>query len=489
MISKEIIEGIAGRTVQGSLYSGGAAIITFVLGFVRAVLLARLLLPEHFGVITLAFFFIGISNFFRRFGLDSAVIHYQNDGEALRRTYFSLQIGLYGLVTGILITVSPIIQNLYPQVTYLGDVLISLSILSFIYGLSMVQMTFIRKELVFSHMALTEISSSVVTTIVAPYVAWLGWGVWALVAERATDILTRFILTWGPFRRWRPRFGWDRQAGELFWRFGKPTWVKRNVDYLLERFDDFWIGSVVGLNPLGYYAKAYDFACAPRRVFAAPLLKVFVPVFALIQMDRERLSLAFFRCAHLLVRSVFFGAGFFALIMPEFIHLVIGDKWLPMLWTFRLLLIYAAFDSFLVLINGLLIAVGKPHALRNATLIQAVFFIPAVIIGAHLAGINGVAIATNGMLLIGILYLYGPLVETIDFWVWRLFGWPVLALSIAMGSGMILESLVYASPLQSFFLKLGIFTIIFSGILVLIEGKDYARDLKEMWDILKHNRV
>ena len=51
-------DGIAGKTVQGSLYSGGAAIVTFTLGFVRAVLLARLLLPEHIGVVALAFFLL-----------------------------------------------------------------------------------------------------------------------------------------------------------------------------------------------------------------------------------------------------------------------------------------------------------------------------------------------------------------------------------------------------------------------------------------------
>jgi O-antigen/teichoic acid export membrane protein len=489
MASPERIDEIAGKTVQGSLYSGVAAVVTFMLGFVRAVILARLLLPEHFGVMTLALFFVGLFSVIRYFGLNEAFIHHQNSDESLKTTYFSLRFSLNVLRTGILLVFAPILQHLYPQMAQLGDVLIVLAIIFFVVGLNMVQVTFMYKELAFFSLAVTDVVSSVVMTLVAPFGAWLGWGVWALVAEVASDTFTRFLFTWGPFRRWRPRFGWDRQSLILFWKFGKPTWVKTNVNYLLDRFDDFWIGSALGQNPLGYYTKAYYFAGAPRRVFAIPLFKVFIPVFARLQRDRERLSYAFFRCAHLLIRVVFLGAGLFALIMPEFILRILGEKWLPMLWTFRLLLMYAVFDSLWRLINGLFIAVGKPKVLRNATLVQAVFFIPAVMLGAHLAGINGVAIAADGMLFIGIWCIYRPLVETIDFPIWRLFGWPILALIAAFGVGIALESVVYASLWQLLFLKVGIFVMVFGGILMLVEGKDYLRDMKEVWEKLKYGTM
>jgi len=296
-------------------------------------------------------------------------------------------------------------------------------------------------------------------------------------------------LAWGPLRRWRPRFGWDPKTWELFWRLGKPTWIKANLNHLLDRFDDFWIGSTLGQTPLGYYDKGYDFACAPRRIFALPLLKVFEPVFARLQQDRKRLSEAFFRCAYLLVRMVFFGAGLFALVMPEFIRLVIGVKWLPMLWTFRLLLAYAAFDSFQKLIHAVFTAVGKPLFLRNATLVQTAFFLPTVVLGAHVAGIRGVAIAADSMLLIGIWWLYRPLAKIIDFSVWRLLGWPMVALIVALGTGVIMESVMNVPFWQCAFLKIGLFIMIFAGILLPIEGKDYIRNLNEIRRIMKRQTM
>ncbi len=479
------IEGIAEKTVRGSLYSGSAAIITFVLGFVRMVLMARLLLPEHFGTVTLAFFFVNIISVVFSFGLSSVFIHCQDGSEALKRTYFSIQTALNGINAIILLAIAPILQQLYPDVMHLREVLTALTIVFLVMGFNAIQTTQIRKQLAFSSLAKMDIVSSVTMTIAGPVAAWMGWGVWALVAERASNAIMCFILAWGPYQCWRPHFGWNRQTGELFWRLGKPSWIKTNLNHLLDRFDDFWIGSTLGQTPLGYYDRAYNFARAPRRVFAFPLLTVFEPVFARLQHDRKKLSEAFFRSAYLLIRMVFFGAGLFALVMPEFIHLVIGVKWLPMLWTFRLLLAYAAFDSFLKLIHALFTAVGKPVLLRNATLVQTVFFLPAVILGAHLAGIQGVAATADCMLLIGIWWQYRPLTKIINLSVLRLLGWPILALVAALATGITIESVINASLWQLAFLKVAMFITIFLGILLPIEGKDYLRNISEVRDIMK----
>lgn len=484
METSNSLDKIASKIIRGSIYSGGAGIITFILGFIRTVLLARLLLPEYFGVVALAAFYLGVSSIFRNFGLDSALIHYQRKDETLKRTYFSLRIGLNIIFTALLIISAPLIQYFYPTISGLKEVLIVFSIFSFVNTLNIIQFTLMHKELAFSSIAVIEIISAIFITIAAPYAAWIGWGLWALVVEGVGGIIVDSILAWGPFRRWRPRFGWDKETFRMFWKFGKPTWVKMNIVYLLDRFDDFWIGTALGQGPLGYYNKAYYFAGAPRRVFASPLFRVFVPVFAHVQKDRKRLSEAFSQCAYLLIRLVFFGAGMFVFIMPEFIHLVIGEKWMPMLLAFRLLLGYAVFDSLFGLLHGLFNAIGRPTLLRNTALIQAVVFFPTVVLGAYLYGIEGVSMAANGMLLIGISCLYRPLIETIDLSIKRLFLWPFIALGSALTTGIILESFLSIPTIQMFFFKCAVFISFFWGILITMERKDYSQHIKEVWKIL-----
>ncbi len=269
-----------------------------------------------------------------------ALIHRQGADEPFLRTYFSLRLGLGPAGFRAFAGSGPSSAGAYPRMSGLGTILAVLVFTFFLANLSQVQETLIRKNLAFSQLAVTDVAASVTMTVVAPLLAWLGWGVWALVAEQMSGIGMRFLLTWGPFRQWKPGLGWDRKTARWFWEYGKPTWVASNLSYLLDRFDDFWIGTALGKVPLGLYSRAYEFAHYPRRVLANPLVTVFTPVFARLQDDRLRLSQAFFRSAYIILRSGFLVAGAFGLVMPEFIHYVIGDQWQPMLWTFRLMLVY-----------------------------------------------------------------------------------------------------------------------------------------------------
>lgn len=455
-----------------------------ILGFVRLTLLARLLLPQHFGVVALAGFFVGLSMRTVGLGLDTAMIHRQEDGENLKGTYLSLRLLQVGLVALVLIAVAPFLQNLYPEMNQLREMIISLAIIFVILAGAQVQETIMRKEFAFSGLALCDVASAIGMTTLAPLLAWMGWGIWALVAESGINAGVRLVLSWGPFRRWRPNFKWDKVSVRFFWRYGKPVWVKTNLVYVLDQFDDFWIGTALGQIPLGYYTRAYSFSRTPRRVFAFPLIKVFEPVFARLQSDRRRLSQAFYRSAHILLRVVFLGAGLFALVMPEFIALIIGEKWLPMLAAFRLLLIYAAFDSLFMLMSSLLTSVGNPQALRNVTIIQTLLFIPGVIAGAYWAGINGVAVAANVMLLTGIAWSYRPVRAIVDVSFWHLVKWPVFALTVAFGCGLGIEIVVTLSMWQLLFVKIGVFLLFYIGILILMERKEYMRDYIQLWKLL-----
>ena len=475
-------KGIAVQAIRGSFFSVGASAVTLTLGFLRSVLLARLLLPEHFGVVTLALFFVSLAAQMRALGLDRALIHRQEANEATLGTYFTLRLGTL-LASSLLVTAAaPILGRFYPGMPLLAWVLVALAGVEVVKGLSTIQETLLSKELAFRQLALTDVVASVVMTVVAPLLAWTGWGAWALVAEQASGILARFGMTWLVFRRWWPRPGWDAKTARWFWDYGRPAWGATNLAFLLDRFDDFWIGTALGKTPLGYYSRAYEFAHYPRRVIANPLVSVFGPVFARLQGDRLSLSQAFYRAAHVILRTGFLISGAFALVMPEFIHLVIGNQWLPMLLTFRLMLVYTLLDALLMLGENLLLAVGHPDALQRTHLVQAVFFIPAVILGARLWGINGVALAADGMLAVGAWMLYRQRRNVVDFSPLRLGFWPLVAVAIAWGAGLWVEwNWQTTNYWLSAVSKLALFAGIYLVLLTAAERGDYLRGLRWVW--------
>lgn len=479
-------KSIAAQAVQGSLQNVSASAFTLILGFVRTTLLARLLLPEDFGVLALALVFVTIGTRLRSLGLDPALIQRQDADDAFTGTYLSMRLGVELLGGSALLAIIPLVQQLYPDTPNLGNVMALLVIAFFLANVASIQETFLRKQLAFSRLAKTDVIVSIVMTVVAPYMAFQGWGVWALVGEQVSGMGTRFLLMWGPFRNWRPRIALNRDALRDLWQYSLSVWAITNLDYILDSFDDLWTGTGLGKISLGLYSRAYEYARYPRRAFANPLVTVFMPVFARLQQDQIKLSRAFYRTAHFIWRTTLLIAGVFALIMPEFIHLVIGDKWLPMLWTFRIMLIYTILDSMRVLLFSLFLATGKQTTLRNTLVVQVIFFVPAVITGAWLGGINGVAIATDAMLLVGIWRLYQPLKEMVTFSLWRLTGWPLIALAIAWTAGLSIEQAVSGDLWISLFLKVGVFVIGFGAILLLTEREDYLKGIRQVWGLLKN---
>lgn len=475
-------DGIAGQAFRGSLIGTGASAATLILGFLRSVLLARFLAPEHFGILTLALFYIGLTAQFRALGLDRAIIHRQDATEQTLGTYFTLRVATLLGSLGLLSVVVLLLSHVYSSPLLPFGILIALAGIDLVKGLSSVQETLLSKDLAFRSLAITDIAASATMTVVGPLLAWVGWGAWALVAERASGILVRFILTWFVFGQWRPRLAWDTNVVRWLLNYGRSAWGASNLAFLLDRFDDFWIGTALGKTPLGYYSRAYEFTRYPRRVVANPLVGVFSPIFARLQADRLRLSQAFYRAAHIILRSGFLIAGAFALIMPEFINLVIGEQWAPMLLTFRLMLVYTLLDALLMLGGSLLLAIGQPQRLRHSRLIQTVFFIPAVFIGARLGGINGVALAADGMLAVGTWVLYRQLRDMVDFSLTKLSFWPLVAFIVAFGTGLWLEaSTLLLAPWLVATSKLGIFTGLYLSILAVTERGDYLKGIRWLW--------
>jgi PST family polysaccharide transporter len=217
-------------------------------------------------------------------------------------------------------------------------------------------------------------------------------------------------------------------------------WFSGNLGFLLDRFDDWWVGTYLGSSPLGFYSRAYEFAGYPRRVIANPLLSVFFPTFARLQDDRQRLSRAFFRMTSFMVRVGVLFTLVFIFTAPEFIVIFLGDKWMPMLVTFQLMIVYTLLDPLSMAAENLLAATGYPGIIARTRFVQVVAFIPAVALMGLSMGIEGVALAADLMILIGAFLLFHYTKNVVDYSDRALWFWPavglvaVAAILLALGS-------------------------------------------------------
>jgi PST family polysaccharide transporter len=474
------------HTVKGSIFSVSSSGVTLGLGFLRTILMARLLFPEDFGVATLALFFVNLATQVSAIGLNNAFIHRKEVDDRVRTTYFTLHLllNLGGLV--VLALAAPVLGRVYPDMPLLVPVIYAYVGIAVIKTLNASRTTMISKELAFGRLAFVDIASSVTMTVVGPLMAWLGYGIWAIVGENLSGVLARALILWLGYRVWRPRLGFDRPIANWFWHYGIRSWWSSNFTFFLDRFDDFWIGTALGQTPLGYYSRAYDFAGYSKNVVANPILSVFFPTFAHIQEDRLRLSRAFFRAMSLMVRV---GCLFSLIVIftaPEFILILLGERWLPMLRAFQLMILYTLLDPLSMGASTLMMATGFPGAVMRVNGIQLVIFIPAVIAMASLWGIEGVALAADLMVLVGTVLLFRLTYRVVDYSSRALWLWPLVAFTATAALTYAATPLWAQLPTWGALLAKAAFTAaLFLGLLWIAEREQLLTGFRTVMRLLK----
>lgn len=476
---------VAARAMRGSVYSIAASLITWTSGAVRLVLLTRFLLPADVGVFTQAMVFVVLAARIYNFGLNVAVVHRQDEAGNLLPTYFSLRLILMTISLGGLALLTPWIGSWYNDMPLLAAVMLALIAAEVLNGLNDVQLVIMDRRLAFRRGAAADVISSLAMTLVAPLMAWQGLGVWALVGEQASGFIARSLVVWTGGQHWRAQVGWQSDTARWLIRYSGTVWFGGNLTYVLDRFDDFWIGQALGATQLGFYARAYEFARYSRRVVANPILGVFFPTYARLQQDRARLSRAFFRATSLMIRSGGLFSLVFVLTAPEFIPLILGKQWLPMLTAFQLMIVYTFLDPIALSAIHLLTATGHPQQVLRIRAIQTAFFIPAVIIASQHWGIEGVAIVADLMMLLGTLFLFGATRYIVDYSQTRLWLWPLVAV---IGVGAVTLALTplwrSLSPWAAWLGKGLLITGMYVGILWLTERKQIRSAWQMVWGAL-----
>lgn len=422
---------IGRRAVRGSALSLGAAATTWVLGGVRMVLLTHWLLPADVGLFAQAMVFVGLALQIQTFGLTQAFLHRRTSDETVLGTFFTLRIGLQIGAMALVLLAIPVITPFYPEMPALGSVILFLALVEAGRSVNAAQMTVLSRRMAFREIAVSDILCSASMTLVAPVLAWQGFGVWSLVGEQAAAMVTRMVVLHGAFRMALPRPRWRGEIARWFFAYGRSVWFGTSLAFVIERFGDFWIGRALGARALGLYSRSVDFAAYPRRVISVPLLKVFLPTYARLQDDRLALSKAFFRATSLMVR-IGFGLAAVSLVAADDLIRLIGPQWLEMVPVFRVLLVVTLLLPVSDSARDLLFAAGHPHLVVATRVAQVAVFVPAMILLTARWGLLGAAVAMDLAAVIATVILFRASRRVVDYSLTRLWLWPTVAAALAV---------------------------------------------------------
>lgn len=425
--------GLAQRSLTSFTWTAFAGLVTLPVSFVQTVLLARLLPVEFFGLFGGLAALVSLSYPLAEFGLSAAVLHRApetQDEDRAMAVFFTLRL-LFSAVWAVVLLVPAVLA-----LTGLRrDVLVVLVLTTLVHRLAVTGQLVLIRRVEHRRLAVIDILQTVLVFLISVTVAALTGSVWALtVAPLIQAGLNWFVLAvYRPV--WRPRLAWDPPAMRYFLGFGGRMVGGNFLAIALDYIDDLWTNLSLGDTALGLYSRAYRFANYPRSILAEPVNTVTTGMYAELKGERALLSRTFFRINALLVRSGFLLAGWLALIAPHFIVIFLGEKWLPMLVAFRLMLIYTLLDPIKLTVANVLFASGQPERATLARVVQFVTLIAGLFILGPRYGIAGVALAVDLMLVVGIVLLLVFARRHVDFSVLRLFAAPTLALAVGLIAG------------------------------------------------------
>lgn len=296
--------------------------------FIVAIVLARLLSPADFGLIALVTVFVTIANVFVQSGLNTALIQKKNADNLDFSTVFysclALAVLLYlGLFFG-----APIIAQFYNNQVELIPVIRVLGLMLPLGALNAIQEAYVARNMMFKKLFYRSIGAIIPAGIIGVVCAYLGFGIWSLVAQQLSNAFLICVIMWFTVK-WRPSLSFSFERWKGLFSFGWKLLCSALLDTFYRNIRDLVIGKLFTPADLGFYNRGDQF---PKIIIAninSSIQSVLLPSLSTVQDDRARLkSLArrSIKTSSFLILPMMTGL---AAVAKPLTLVVLGEKWLP----------------------------------------------------------------------------------------------------------------------------------------------------------------
>ena len=399
-------QDLRSKTVKaiGHLGLGGA--LGKVISLASTLIMARLLTPADYGLMSMAMVLDGFIGFFNEVGIGAAIVQKTDLTETEVNGCFSFSILasllLFGLTALLSWPAADFFDNpaLQPMIAVLAS--------NFVFGaIGTVPLAFLRKEMHFKAVAGINISGLFLQSALALLLAWNGFGawslVWAFVASSLFQSVGAFYLS-----SWRPTSLRGLREALGLMRYGLQVTMTRIFWYFYNNADKVVIGKVLGNRPLGIYDMALSLATLPTSQITSLATNVSSPLFSRLQNDRPQLQAFILHFTRGIAYVTYPAVIGMLMCANELIAVLLGKEWMPMLVPFGALCLMGLVRSVDPLLSQVLISTGRARQLSGYTLTCGIVMTAAIIAGALVDGLHGVSVAwvvVYPLLSVRLLYL------------------------------------------------------------------------------------
>lgn len=367
--------------------------------FIIGVVLARLLLPEEYGLVAMALVFITVFYVFVDSGFSSAIVQKKKLSNSDLSTVFYLNLGVSVVVFTLLYFSAPWIADFYDQKQLINIVRV-LSLIIILYAFTIVQNSLLKRDIKFKLKTRIEIVSQILSGIIAIYLAYKGYGVWALVWKTLFNQIFINIQLWLT-NNWFPSIVFSKNSFKELFTFSSKLLISGIIDKVYTQMNRLVVGKFFPAAELGYYTRAEQFQNLPSHAISNSLMSFLLPVFSKMQEEPVRMKKAAQRVLKIVM---FFNVNamiLMGILAGPIIQILLGDKWLPTVPYLQLLIFVGVFYPMHAINVQILTALGRSDLFLRIEILKKIIGIAPILLGIFI-GIKAMII---GMIFTSIIAL------------------------------------------------------------------------------------
>ncbi|MDQ4428556.1 MOP flippase family protein [Yokenella regensburgei] len=388
------------KTISGAKWSAMATVAIIGLGLVQMTWLARIFDSHQFGLLTVSLVIIALADTLSDFGIANSIIQRKAISRLELTTLYWLNVGLgivvFALVFALSDTIARVLHN--PDLAPLIKTL-SLAFVMIPHGQQF--RALMQKELEFNKIGLIETSSVMAGFSVTVVSAWFWpWAMTAILGYLVNTAVRTLLFGWYGRKIYRPGLHFSLASVASNLRFGAWLTADSIINYVNTNLSTLVLARILGAGAAGGYNLAWNVAVVPPMKLNPIITRVLFPAFAKIQDDTDKLRVNFYKLLSIVGILNFPALLGLMVVSNNFVPLVFGEKWVSIVPVLQLLCVVGLLRSVGNPIGSLLMAKARVDISFKFNVFKTFLFIPAIVVGGHLAGALGV---TTGFLLVQII--------------------------------------------------------------------------------------
>jgi lipopolysaccharide exporter len=390
------------RVFAGSMWLIILRIASRVLTFSGTIILARLLVPEDFGLVALAAVSLALIEAFTTLDLKTILIRDVRSGRPEYDTAWTLQIIRGTLIAGAIVAAGPAIAGFFDE-PRLIQILPLVALALFANGFHNIGMVDLEKQFQFQRIVFKESLTRVIMVLVQIVLAVVWRNYWALVAGIVVQSLVAVALSYA-ISPYRPRLSLAR-FGAIF-GFGKWLTASSIVYFLRDQCDALVIGRMLTPDVLGTYVVGRNLVQMPANELVMPVGRVMFPAYAEISGNPEALRRAMLMMLAALFALAAPACAGIGLVSEPLVLGLFGERWLPAADIMPILAMGAIITLIASVLTQILVVVGRPDYNVYTQLAALAVYIPALIVGIAMAEAVGAAAARSVTAVVAFLIVF-----------------------------------------------------------------------------------